>query len=57
MVYGDVWGAKKKLYRNYNEMKVGLGYKPTKQSLYRQVPRKPRLVGGDEPAQSKNNKI
>ena len=43
--------------RNYNEMKVGLGYNPTKQSLYRQVQRKPRLVGGDESAQSKNNKI
>jgi hypothetical protein len=26
-------------------------------SVYRQVPRKPRLVGGDESAQSKNKKI
>jgi hypothetical protein len=25
--------------------------------FYRQVPRKPRLVGGDESAQLKNNKI
>jgi hypothetical protein len=25
--------------------------------VYRQVPRKPRLAGGDESAQSKNNQI